>query len=135
MTTTTKKDKYYEAVGRRKTAIARVRITPEAKNSYSINKRDIEAYFPTEKLQETAREALGKSDGKKFKISVLLKGGGQKSQSEAMRLGIARALVVWDGELRNGLKKAGFLKRDSRIKERKKFGLRGARRAPQWSKR
>jgi len=129
------KNKYYEAVGRRKTSIARVRLTPSKDNSFLINNRKLEDYFPTDKLRHTAREALLKSGGKNFSISTILKGGGQKGQAEAMRLGVARALVSFDEELRGELKRAGFLKRDPRIVERKKFGLKKARKSPQWSKR
>jgi small subunit ribosomal protein S9 len=127
--------KYFEAVGRRKTAIARVRLTPASNNTYLINNKGLKEYFPTDTLENIAREALMKSGGEKFNVSVKLFGGGSKSQAEAMRLGIARALVSYDEELRGELKRAGFLKRDPRIKERKKFGLKKARKSPQWSKR
>ena len=130
-----KKDVYYEAVGRRKRAVARVRITKASDNSYVINGKDLDTYFPTLSLGNTAREALLKSGGDKFSVSVILKGGGSKSQSEAMRLGIARSLIKFDINLRGELKSAGFLKRDPRIVERKKFGLKKARKSPQWSKR
>lgn len=129
-----KKDRYFEAVGRRKTAVARVRLTKATKNTFVINKRDLNSYFPTEELQSIVKEALLQNDDKFF-VSVLLKGGGQKSQAEAMRHGVSRALVEYNAEFRTKLKKAGFLKRDPRMKERKKFGLKKARRAPQWSKR
>jgi small subunit ribosomal protein S9 len=135
MTATKESKKYFEAVGRRKTSVARVRITPASNNSYRINDKELETYFPTESLQLTAREALAKSGGKKFNTTVLVKGGGLKAQSEAMRLGISRALVSYDAELRGELKKAGFLKRDPRGVERKKFGLLKARKSPKWSKR
>jgi small subunit ribosomal protein S9 len=134
MATKEKKDKYFEAVGRRKTAVARVRITKATKNTFVINEKDLNSYFPTEELQHIVKEALLQNDDK-FSVSVLLKGGGQKSQAEAMRHGISRALVEYNAEFRTELKKAGFLKRDPRMKERKKFGLKKARRAPQWSKR
>lgn len=130
-----KKNKYYEAVGRRKTSIARVRMTEASSNTYVINGRKLEEYFRTSSLQQTAISPLAKSGGKKFNISVVLSGSGPKSQSEAMRLGISRALVLMDAELRSELKRSGFLKRDPRIKERKKFGLKKARKSPQWSKR
>ncbi len=128
--------RYIEAVGRRKTAIARVRITPSAKTSYAINNRELDSYFPTDALRAMATEAFSK--GKitdKFKVTVLVKGGGIASQADAIRLGISRALLVHDIELRGRLKKLGFLKRDPRAKERRKFGLKKARKAPQWSKR
>ncbi len=137
--TTTPKtdDRYIEAIGRRKTAIARVRITPSAKSSYEINGKAVEAYFPTRELQMTAAEsvATSKLTTTKFKITAMIKGGGISAQADALRHGIARALIEYDRELRGKLKKAGLLKRDPRAKERRKFGLKKARKSPQWSKR
>ena len=128
--------KYYQAIGRRKTATARVRLTEAAKTSIIVNGRGADAYFPTKELRLTAGDALAKSKiTQKFKISALIRGGGVNAQSEALRHGISRALVEYDQELRKKLKKAGFLKRDPRAKERRKFGLKKARKAPQWSKR
>jgi small subunit ribosomal protein S9 len=134
--TPTTKSKYFEAVGRRKTAIARVRLFPGGKAGYEINGKPLEAYFPVKEMQETAMEAIthGKA-AEKFHITVKIVGGGISAQSEAMRHGIARALLVYDLELRGKLKKLGFLKRDPRAKERRKFGLKKARKSPQWSKR
>lgn len=133
---TTKTDRYIEAVGRRKTAIARVRITPATKTSYSINDKELEVYFPSRELQTSATESLATSKlAAKFKVSVQLKGGGINAQAEALRHGMARALIEYDKELRTRLKKAGLLKRDPRAKERRKFGLKKARKSPQWSKR
>jgi small subunit ribosomal protein S9 len=128
--------KYIEAIGRRKTSIARVRLTESAKMSYAINDRELANYFPTAELQRVATEAFTalKMTGK-FKISAHINGGGMSSQAEALRLGISRGLIEWDKELRGKLKKEGFLKRDPRAKERRKFGLKKARKAPQWSKR
>ena len=133
----TKTDKYIETVGRRKTAIARVRITPAAKMSYEINGKTIETYFPTKELQATAIESFteAKLTETKFKVTVVAKGGGINGQADAMRHGIARALIEYDNNLRGKLKKAGLLKRDPRAKERRKFGLKKARKSPQWSKR
>ncbi len=130
-------DKYIETIGRRKTASARVRITPAPKTTYDINGKTIEQYFPTKELQTTAQESLKESKltETKFKITVVAKGGGVSGQADAMRHGIARALIEWDKELRGKLKKAGLLKRDPRAKERRKFGLKKARKSPQWSKR
>ncbi len=130
-------DRYIETVGRRKTSIARVRITPAAKASYEINGKSIEEYFPTRELRITAGESIATSKltETKFKITALLKGGGISSQADALRHGIARGLIEYDKELRGKLKKAGLLKRDPRAKERRKFGLKKARKAPQWSKR
>lgn len=132
----TAKVKYIEAIGRRKTAVARVRLFPSTKNSVSINGRELADYFKTEELRMIADEAISKLKlPSKFKITALIKGGGTSGQAEALRHGISRALIVFDLELRKKLKKSGFLKRDSRAKERRKFGLKKARKAPQWSKR
>jgi small subunit ribosomal protein S9 len=128
--------KYIEAIGRRKTSIARVRLTEAAKMSYAINDRELTNYFPTAELQRVVTEPFTTAkDAGKYKISVHLKGGGISSQAVAVRLGISRALIDIDKNLRGNLKKAGFLKRDPRAKERRKFGLKKARKAPQWSKR
>lgn len=134
--TKTTKGIYIEAVGRRKTAICRARITPGTKSSIVINDRDLANYFPTDALQQIALEAINKNfSTKKFSISAHIKGGGIHAQAEALRMAISRALVKDDIELRTPIKKAGFLKRDPRAKERRKFGLKKARKAPQWSKR
>lgn len=128
--------RYFEGVGRRKTAVARVRITPSTKSSFLINNREVAAYFPTQSLQLIATDALNKPKvAAKFKISALLSGGGIHSQAEALRHGISRALIDYDQELRKPLKKLHFLKRDPRAKERRKFGLKKARKSAQWSKR
>lgn len=134
--TTTEKAQYIETVGRRKTSVARTRITPATKNTITINGKDLETYFVTKELQATALESLhaAKTEAK-FKISVVAKGGGINSQAVAVRHSIARALIEHEIELRKDLKKLGFLKRDPRAKERRKFGLKKARKAPQWSKR
>jgi len=128
--------RYIEAIGRRKTATARVRIFNSSKTSFEINGRSLESYFPTKELQTIAKAAFKESGATdKFKVSAHISGGGIHSQSEALRHGIARALVDFDSELRKKLKKFGFLKRNPRVKERRKFGLKKARKAPQWSKR
>ncbi len=130
------KNRYIEAVGRRKTAIARVRITPSTKNSFVVNDKDVKEYFVTNDLQVLAQEALNKSEiGEKFTVTVRVQGGGIHAQAEAVRHGLARTLVERDEQVKNTLKKLGFLKRDSRQVERKKFGLKKARKAPTWSKR
>jgi len=135
-TSTAKKGKYIEAVGRRKTSVARVRITEAPKNSFLINEKSLEEYFPTTEMQEVVKDPLNKVEfPTKYSISVLVKGGGIHSQSEAIRHGISRALIEVDAELRKELKPLGFLKRDPRMKERRKFGLKKARKSPQWSKR
>jgi small subunit ribosomal protein S9 len=129
---------YVEAVGRRKTSAARVRITENksGKGTFTVNDKALEEYFPTDELQNIARSALAKvKSANKFNVSVLVKGGGIHSQAEALRHGLSRALVVVEAEWRKRLKKAGYLKRDPRMKERRKFGLKKARKAAQWSKR
>jgi small subunit ribosomal protein S9 len=128
--------KYIETVGRRKTSVARVRLTEASKMSYVINDRELADYFPTAELQRVATEVFttAKVPGK-FKITAVIKGGGVSSQAVAFRHGIARAINEYDKEMRPAMKKAGFLKRDPRAKERRKFGLKKARKAPQWSKR
>lgn len=131
-----KKGGYIETVGRRKTASARVRISEAPKNSITVNDQDVNTYFKTDNLRKIAVEALAvsKTPGK-YKITVKVIGGGINGQAEAVRLGISRALIIDDVLLRGTLKKVGFLKRDPRAKERRKFGLKKARKAPQWSKR
>ena len=135
-TTNSTTERYIETVGRRKTATARVRITPATKLSYSVNEKELAAYFPTKELQDIVTSAITASKvAAKFKITAIIKGGGIHGQAEAFRHGIARGLNEYDIQLRGILKKAGFLKRDPRAKERRKFGLKKARKAPQWSKR
>ena len=136
VTTAKKENRFIETIGRRKTASARVRMTPSAKFDMTINEKDLPVYFPTDELRGIVKDAFVAADiGSKFKVTVRVKGGGIHGQAEAVRHGIARALVVQDEELRKKIKKAGFLKRDPRAKERKKPGLKKARRAPQWAKR
>lgn len=121
--------------GRRKTSVARVRLVP-GNGNVTINKRDIEEFFNYETLRVIAKEPLVITETlDKFDVLVKVEGGGFTGQAGAIRHGIARALIESDGELRPILKKAGYLTRDSRMKERKKYGLKGARRAPQFSKR
>ena len=128
--------RYYEAVGRRKTASARVRITPASKASFLINESDLDTYFKTAELRATVTDAFEKTKiAQKFKVTVKVSGGGITGQAEAIRHGISRALLVYDIELRKKLKKLTFLRRDPRAKERRKFGLKKARKSPQWSKR
>ena len=134
MPETTKK--YIATVGRRKTSVARVRLTPGTKAALTVNGKSVEAYFPV--AEQRAIVAAAVNDLKlteKFTISAKVSGGGVNSQAEAIRHAIARALIVHDIALRKDLKKAGYLKRDPRAKERRKFGLKKARKAPQWSKR
>ena len=131
-----KPTKYYEAVGRRKTAVARVRLFTRGDKSFLINKKDLKNYFPFLELQQIVKSALIKMKcDDKFTISVNAKGGGLKAQSEAIRHGISRALIIFNPDFKKRLRKVGYLTRDSRKRERKKFGLKRARRAPQFSKR
>ncbi|MBR4586908.1 MAG: 30S ribosomal protein S9 [Lachnospiraceae bacterium] len=127
-------DRFY-ATGRRKKSIARVYVTPGT-GKITINKRDIDQFFGFETLKMVVRQPLEATDNAgKFDVTVTVKGGGTTGQSGAIRHGLARALCKVDEEYRPILKKAGFLTRDPRMKERKKYGLKKARRAPQFSKR
>jgi len=131
-----KPGKYFEAVGRRKTSIARVRLFTQGNKAFLVNQKPLETYFPSFELQEIVKAPLVKMNClDKFGVSAKVKGGGLHSQTEAIRHGISRALVLFNPDFRKRLKKAGFLKRDPRMRERKKFGLKRARRAPQWQKR
>lgn len=129
-----KKERYY-GTGRRKKAIARVYLTP-GKGAYSINKKSLDEYVPLETLKLIINQPfhVTKTEGK-FDVLVNVQGGGDSGQAGAIRHGIARALLEVDPEYRALLKKEGLLTRDPRMKERKKYGLKGARRAPQFSKR
>ena len=124
----------YSAVGRRKSAVARVRLVP-GDGKIVINKRDIDKYFGLETLKMTVRQPLTVTSVGTFDVLVNVHGGGLTGQAGAIRHGISRALCKANPELRAELKKAGFLTRDPRMKERKKYGLKAARRAPQFSKR
>lgn len=125
---------YTETVGRRKTASARVRITPGSKQSVTVNGKDLDAYFPIPEHQAMVRAPLAMAD-EKFVVTAVVRGGGVAAQAEAVRHGIARGIEELDGSKRTDLKKAGYLKRDPRAKERRKPGLKKARKSPQWSKR
>ncbi|OGZ43737.1 MAG: 30S ribosomal protein S9 [Candidatus Ryanbacteria bacterium RIFCSPHIGHO2_01_FULL_45_22] len=133
--TKTVAESYSEGIGRRKTAIARVRIF-EKGTGITINNKDYRAYFGRESLARIVKEALetAHKDQDK-KVSVHVSGGGIQAQAEAVRHGIARALVMANPEIRKELRSKNLLTRDPRMKERRKFGLKKARRAPQWSKR
>lgn len=126
---------YFYGTGRRKKSIARVRLIP-GKGKFTINNRDIDDYFGLETLKVIVKQPLNavKMEGK-FDVIVKVLGGGFTGQAGAIRHGVARALLQADEEHRPVLKKAGFLTRDPRMKERKKYGLKKARRAPQFSKR
>ena len=126
---------YFYGTGRRKSSVARVRIY-NGTGKITINDRDIDEYFGLETLKLIVRQPLALTDNiGKFDIVCRVTGGGVTGQAGAIRHGISRALLQADEELRPALKKAGFLTRDPRMKERKKYGLKGARRAPQFSKR
>jgi len=126
--------KYY-GTGRRKSSVARVYLVP-GNGNITVNKRDLDEFFGLETLKVIVKQPLVLTDTlSKFDVLVTVKGGGYTGQAGAIRHGIARALLEADIELRPALKKAGYLTRDPRMKERKKYGLKGARRAPQFSKR
>ena len=124
----------YSAVGRRKHAVARVRLVP-GDGKVIINKCDMDNYFGLETLKMTVRQPLVLTNTTSFDVMVNVNGGGVSGQAGAIRHGISRALCKADPDMRPALKKAGFLRRDPRMKERKKYGLKAARRAPQFSKR
>ena len=125
----------YLGTGRRKSSVARVRLIP-GKGTITINKRDIDDYFGLETLKLIVRQPLNLTGYEgKFDIICNVFGGGVSGQAGAIRHGITRALINYSAELKSELKKAGFVTRDPRMKERKKYGLKAARRAPQFSKR
>lgn len=132
-----KTQKYFEGVGRRKTSIARVRISEDKKNpKIVVNKKELKKFFSTQKLLDKVTAALRATGTEKnFSVSARVTGGGITGQADAIRMAMARALVKYDGELFKTLKDLDYLRRDSRKKERKKPGLKKARRAPQWQKR
>ncbi len=135
MTENKENTKYIEAVGRRKTSVARVRLTPASKNSFEVNDKPIGVYFPTVELQEIIKAPLAHVGVEKFKISIKASGGGVHSQAQAVAHGIARAIASTGRDIKLAVAKAGMLTRDPRAKERRKFGLKKARKSPQWSKR
>jgi len=131
-----KSEKYIGSVGRRKTAIASVRLYEGGNNEITVNGKSFNDYFPTDEMRLIVLEPFKVAALPiKMTVTAVLKGGGIHSQSEALRHGIARAIIAYNVELRKKLKKEGLLKRDPRAKERRKFGLKKARKAPQWSKR
>lgn len=132
----TKIQEYYQGTGKRKTSVAQVRLMPNGKGLIVVNGKPLEEYIKMNTSNGVIKSPLKLSGNTKtFDISVIVKGGGVNSQAEAIRHGISRALLEYNDTLRGTLKKAGLLTRDSRIKERKKPGLKRARRAPQFSKR
>ena len=136
MATYKSKRPYMYGTGRRKSSVARVHLIPGGTGVITINGRDIDEYFGLETLKLIVRQPLAVAGVEgKFDIVVRVAGGGVSGQAGAIRHGLSRALLVYDENLRGELKKAGFLTRDPRMKERKKYGLKAARRAPQFSKR
>lgn len=128
--------KYLYAIGRRKRATAQVRLYQKGSGKYFVNEKPLADYFQNELLTRSALEVLSQNNLlDTFDATVLTKGGGKAGQADAVRLAVARALLLHDPAMRTQIKHAGFLKRDPRVIERKKPGLRKARRAPQWSKR
>ncbi len=134
--TDTGSSRYFESVGRRKTSVARVRLFSKGKPGVTINEKKLEDYFPQQDLRDIVENSLKTMKSlEKFRITVKVSGGGIHSQAEAIAHGIARALVCFNADFRKRLKKAGLLTRDQRSKERRKFGLKKARKAAQWRKR
>ncbi len=128
--------RYLGAIGRRKTAVARVQLWTRGENEFLINNKPYQEYFPTQELQQTASASLRKMKClDRFRVLVKVRGGGVQGQAEAVRHGTARILILFNPDFQKRLRKAGYLTRDSRMRERKKFGLKRARRAPQWAKR
>jgi len=127
--------KYIETIGRRKSSVARVRLSKDKPNLI-INNKSLEEYFPLTSHQNKVLTPLRETDNEnKLNISVKVRGGGITGQAEAIRLGISRGLVLMDEKLKTLLRNKGLLTRDSRVVERKKYGFKKARRAPQWQKR
>ena len=135
--TKTSERKYFEGVGRRKSAVARVRFYPQDKENggFTVNGLDYKKYFSLLRFQQSAISPLRALKDKKGQAEVRVKGGGVMAQSEAVKLGLAKALVKFNPDLKKELRAFGHLTRDPRMVERKKYGLKKARRAPQWTKR
>lgn len=128
--------RYYSATGKRKTALARVRLFTQGEKTIEVNGVGYKNYFPTTDLQQIVESSLEKMKAEdKFRVLAVVRGGGIHAQAEAVRHGIARALVVFNPDFRKRLRRASYLTRDSRMRERKHFGLKRARKAPQWAKR
>ncbi len=131
-----KTEKYYEAVGRRKTATARVRLYTKGGKEFMVNGHPFDLYFKGAEFKNIVESPLVKMNcTDRFRVTAVVKGGGINAQAEALRHGITRALVLFNADFKKRLKKSGYLTRDPRMKERKKPGLKKARRAPQWAKR
>ena len=131
-----KPDRYFEATGRRKTAVARVRLFTRGEKQFLINGKPYQEYFSTDADKNTAVASMIKMKClDKFRVTVIVRGGGHSAQAEAIRHGTARVLVDFNNNFKKRLRKVGYLTRDPRMRERKKFGLKRARKAPQWAKR
>lgn len=131
-----KPDRYFEAIGRRKTAVARVRLFTKGDKEFIVNNKSYQKYFQVAEDQEISVSSMKKMKClDKFRVTVKVAGGGHRAQAEAIRHGTARVLVDFNNNFRKRLRKAGFLTRDPRMRERKKFGLKRARKSPQWAKR
>lgn len=131
-----KPDRYFEAVGRRKTAVARVRLFTRGEKQFLVNGKPYQEYFPLETDQSTVTASMRKMKAlDKFKVTVMVSGGGRSAQAEAVRHGTARVLVDFNNNFKKRLRKVGYLTRDPRMRERKKFGLKRARKGPRWAKR
>jgi small subunit ribosomal protein S9 len=129
-------ERYTPGLGRRKEATAQVRLIPNGSGKIIVNDRELAAYFPVYSLQQVVKAPLTAAGAEgKFDVSVKVLGGGIHGQADSVRLGIARALVSFNPDYRTSLKKLGHLKRDARVRERKKYGKKSARRSPQWAKR
>ena len=128
-------DRYFYATGKRKTSVAQVRLYEKGHGDVTINNHPLKDYFFGTLIGNIFWPLKLVNLEKSFDIVVNVEGGGKSSQADAIRHGISRALLVYDSVLRATLKRAGLISRDSRVKERKKYGLKGARRAPQWAKR
>ena len=131
-----KPDRYFEAIGRRKTAVARVRLFTRGEKQFLVNGKPYQEYFTLGADQQTVTSSMRKMKClDKFKVTVMVTGGGRNAQAEAVRHGTARVLVDFNANFKKRLRKVGYLTRDPRMRERKKFGLKRARKAPQWAKR
>ena len=131
-----KTPRYFEGIGRRKTAVAKVRLFTQGDKIFLVNDKPCDKYFPTAELKQIVLSSLEKMNCiDRFRVLANVRGGGIHAQAEAVRHGISRALVLFNQEFRKRLRRAGYLTRDPRMRERKKFGLKRARRAPQWQKR
>ena len=131
-----KPDRYFEAVGRRKEAVARVRLFTKGEKEFLVNGKPYKEYFTLRDDQEKATSSMEKMKCfGKFRVTVIVRGGGRNAQAEAVRHGTARVLVDFNNNFKKRLRKVGYLTRDPRMRERKKFGLKRARKSPQWAKR